>query len=72
MSRPVIAHPPLPQPGSLVPPIYARLLRMLLLHADVDGDRVLAAAGLDWATLVTDDKRPPTWAACAASSSTPC
>ena len=57
MSRPVVAHPPLPQPGSLVPPIYARLLRMLLQHADVDGDRVLAAAGLDWATLVTDDKR---------------
>ena len=57
MSRPVSAHPPLPQPGSLVPPIYARLLRMLLQHADVDGDRVLAAAGLDWATLVTDDKR---------------
>ena len=57
MSRPDIAHPPLPQPGSLVPPIYARLLRMLLQHADVDGDRVLAAAGLDWATLVTDDKR---------------
>ena len=52
-----IAHPPLPQPGSLVPPIYARLLRMLLQHADVDGDRVLAAAGLDWATLVTDDTR---------------
>jgi AraC-like DNA-binding protein len=51
------AHPPLPQPGSLVPPIYARLLRMLLQHADVDGDRVLAAAGLDWATLVTDDRR---------------
>ena len=57
MSRPAIAHPPLPQPASLVPPIYARLLRMLLQHADVDGDRVLAAAGLDWATLVTDDKR---------------
>ena len=56
MSRTDIAHP-LPQPGSLVPPIYARLLRMLLQHADVDGDRVLAAAGLDWATLVTDDKR---------------
>ena len=57
MSRPVIVHPPLPQPASLVPPIYARLLRMLLQHADVDGDRVLAAAGLDWATLVTADKR---------------
>src|SRR5476649_1231120 len=57
MSRPAIAHPPLPQPGSLVPPIYARLLRMLLQHADVDGDRVLAAAGLDWSTLVTDDRR---------------
>ena len=57
MPRPEIVHSPLPQPGSLVPPIYARLLRMLLQHADVDGDRVLAAAGLDWPTLVTDDKR---------------
>ena len=57
MPRPVSAHPPLPQPGSLVPPIYARLLRMLLQLADVDSDRVLAAAGLDWATLVTDDRR---------------
>lgn len=57
MSRPVIAHPPLPQPGSLVPVIYARLLRMLLQHAEVDVDGVLAAAGLNWATLVTDDKR---------------
>ena len=56
MSR-LAAHPPLPQPGALVPPIYARLLRMLLQHADIDGDRVLAAAGLDWATLVTDDRR---------------
>ncbi len=57
MSRPPVAHPPLPQPSSLVPPIYARLLRMLLQHAEVDGDRVLAAAGLDWSTLVTDDRR---------------
>src|SRR5438067_10389241 len=57
MPRTDLAHPPLPQPGSLVPPIYARLLRMLLQHADVDGDGVLAAAGLDWATLVTDDRR---------------
>jgi AraC-like DNA-binding protein len=57
MSRHELAHPPLPQPGSLVPPIYARLLRMLLQHADIDADRVLAAAGLDWDTLVKDDKR---------------
>ena len=57
MPRPETAHPPLPQPGALFPPIYARLLRLLLQHADVDGDRVLAAAGLDWATLVTDDTR---------------
>src|ERR1700712_1135426 len=57
MSRPDNAHPPLPQPGSLVPPIHARLLPMLRQHAEVDGDRVLAAAGLDWATLVTDDRR---------------
>ena len=32
MPRTASAHPPLPQPGSLVPPIYARLLRMLLQH----------------------------------------
>ena len=38
-----------------VHPIYARLLRMLLQQADVDGDRVLAAAGLDWPTLLTED-----------------
>jgi AraC-like DNA-binding protein len=57
MSRPLAASTPLPQPAALVPPIYARLLRMLLQHAAVDGDRVLAAAGLDWATLVTDDRR---------------
>jgi len=57
MPRTDIAHPPLPQSGALVLPIYARLLRMLLQRADVDGDRVLAAAGLDWDTLVKDDKR---------------
>jgi AraC-like DNA-binding protein len=58
MSRPpVAAPPPLAQPAALVPPIYARLLRMLLQHASVDGDRVLAGAGLDWATLVKDDRR---------------
>jgi len=58
MPRPSVAPPsPLPQPAALVPPIYARLLRMLLQHASVDGDRVLAAAGLDWATLVKDDRR---------------
>ena len=41
------AQPPLAQPAALVPPIYARLLRVLLQRAEVDGDRVLAAAGLD-------------------------
>jgi len=49
--------PQLPQSGALVPPIYARLLRMLLQHADIDGDRVLGGAGLDWDTLVTDERR---------------
>ena len=29
MSRIPVAHPPLPQPTSLVPPIYARLLQTL-------------------------------------------
>lgn len=56
MPRTLAAPAPLPHPTSLVPPIYARLLRMLLQHSEVDGDRVLAAAGLDWATLVTDDR----------------
>lgn len=46
-------HTPSPQPSTAqVPAIYARLLRMLLQHADVDGDQVLAAAGLDWPGLL--------------------
>ena len=44
---------------TLIPPIYARQLRMLLQQAAVDGDRVLASAQLDWATLLTDDSRLP-------------
>lgn len=44
-------------PAALVPPIYARLLRILLQHAAVDGDRVLAAAGLDGTALATEDRR---------------
>ena len=47
----------LPDAHALVHPIYARLLRMLLQHADVDGDRVLAAAQLDWDSLIHDDRR---------------
>jgi AraC-like DNA-binding protein len=43
----------------LTPPIYARQLRMLLQQGAIDGDRVLAAAQLDWATLLTDDRRLP-------------
>jgi len=39
-----------------VHPIYARLLRMLLQQAAVDGDRVLAAAGLAWPALLGDDR----------------
>jgi len=57
MPRTAVVPPPLPQPAALVPPIYARLLRMLLQHADVDADRVLASAGLDWPTLLRDDRR---------------
>jgi AraC-like DNA-binding protein len=57
MSRSLALHPLLPASSALVPPIYARLLRMLLQQAEVDGDRVLAAAGLDWATLLADDRR---------------
>ena len=44
---------------TLTPPIYARQLRMLLQQGAIDGDRVLAAAQLDWATLLTDDRRLP-------------
>jgi AraC-like DNA-binding protein len=40
-----------------VHPIYARLLRVLLEQAGADGDRVLAAAGIDPAALMTDDRR---------------
>jgi AraC-like DNA-binding protein len=43
----------------LTPPIYARQLRMLLQQGAIDGDRVLAAAQLDWATLLADDRRLP-------------
>lgn len=49
--------PSLPDANALVHPIYARLLRMLLQHADVDGNRVLAAAQLDWDSLIHDDRR---------------
>lgn len=42
---------------SSVHPVYARLLRMLLEKADVDSDRVLASAQLEWATLIRDEKR---------------
>ena len=47
MSRVALA-PPIQR----VPAIYVRLLRMLLQHAEVDGDPVLAAAGLDWPGLL--------------------
>ncbi|MEC5216004.1 AraC-like DNA-binding protein [Actimicrobium sp. GrIS 1.19] len=45
--------------STLTPPIYARQLRMLLQQGAIDGDHVLAAAQLDWATLLTDDSRLP-------------
>lgn len=47
----------MPSPDSLIHPIYARLLRMLLQQSAIDSDRVLAAAQLDWATLMADDRR---------------
>lgn len=40
-----------------VHPVYARLLRMLLERSDVDSDRVLASAHLQWDTLVRDEAR---------------
>jgi AraC-like DNA-binding protein len=53
------ANTALLQSTTLTAPIYARQLRMLLQQGAVDGDRVLAAAQLDWATLLTDDSRLP-------------
>ncbi len=44
-------------PTGLVHPIYARLLRMLLQQAEVDSDRVLAAAALDWQSLLKADQQ---------------
>ena len=55
LSSPAVA----PALDSLIHPIYARLLRMLLQQAAVDGDGVLALAGLDWSTLVSDDRPLP-------------
>lgn len=40
-----------------VHPVYARLLRMLLERSDVDSDRVLARARLNWDTLLRDEAR---------------
>lgn len=40
-----------------VHPVYARLLRMLLERSDIDSDRVLARAHLNWDTLVRDEAR---------------
>ncbi len=40
-----------------VHPVYARLLRMLLERSDVNSDRVLASAHLQWDTLVRDESR---------------
>lgn len=54
MVSPSPALPTLPG-RSGVHPVYARLLRMLLERADVDSDRVLASAHLQWDTLVRDD-----------------
>lgn len=42
-----------------IPPVYARQLRMLLQQAAPDGDRALAAAQLDWSTLLTDPNHLP-------------
>ena len=46
---------PTPAVRSGVHPVYARLLRMLLERSDVNSDRVLASAHLQWDTLVRDE-----------------
>jgi AraC-like DNA-binding protein len=40
-----------------VHPIYARLLHLLLQQAEVDSDKVLAAAALDWQSLLHSEQR---------------
>lgn len=46
-------------------PVYARLLRMLLERSDVNSDRVLASAHLQWDTLLRDETRlEPATVAC--------
>ncbi len=54
---PALPSPSTPPGRSGVHPVYARLLRMLLERADVDSDRVLASAHLQWDTLVRDANR---------------
>ncbi|MFZ2987044.1 AraC family transcriptional regulator [Ideonella sp.] len=50
------AIPALADADALVHPIYARLLGLLLQQAEVDGERVLAVAGLDRAALMASDQ----------------
>jgi len=56
VTRPATPPAP-PHSPAQVHPIYARLLRVLLEQAGADGDRVLATAGIDPQTLMTDDRR---------------
>ena len=51
--------PKTPPSAGMIAPIYARQLRMLLQQTALDGDRALAAAELDWASLLTDDRALP-------------
>lgn len=55
MVSPSLATTPAVRAG--VHPVYARLLRMLLERSDVDSDRVLASAHLQWDSLVRDETR---------------
>lgn len=44
------------RPEALTHPIYARLLCMQLQQAGLDRDQVLAAAGLDWDSLMAENR----------------
>lgn len=61
----MVSPSPAPADASGIHPVYARLLRMLLERSDVNSDRVLASAHLQWDTLVRDETRlEPNTVAC--------
>ena len=59
LTRPSSLPATRPAPETGVHPVYVRMLQVLLRQSAVDGDEVLAQAGLDAETLRQDDLRLP-------------